>query len=276
MNNGLKKILFINSAFFECACVDISNNTLLLGESGVGKTSLMRAVLFFYTMDNSQESLAIDRNTKRSFVDWYFHKGGNSHIAYEYTTNNGRFLFVVSREEHLRYTFIDISNYEDDSMSLLLKDSNSLSFKSLIANIQEKQLTYFSTHSKDVYRKVFHSVEYSRLKDKPKVDFSLFKNVNKTLEFGTYLTRIFASSRINDTSIKKILISLINEQETSIDLSYIVEEFNKALKDRKELESLKRKKALILETDKIIFDYKDNKILLKNKINERAYCKRNI
>ncbi len=46
-SDGLKKIYLIKSAGYEFAEIDIADNTLLLGESGVGKTTLMRAVLFF-------------------------------------------------------------------------------------------------------------------------------------------------------------------------------------------------------------------------------------
>ena len=70
---GLKRIMFIDSAKFKYIDMDISENTLLLGASGVGKSSIMRAVLFFYTMDNSRENLGIAvGETKKGFNDWYF------------------------------------------------------------------------------------------------------------------------------------------------------------------------------------------------------------
>jgi len=49
--DGLKKLYLIKSAGFEFCEMDLHSNTLLLGESGVGKTTIMRAVLFFYTME---------------------------------------------------------------------------------------------------------------------------------------------------------------------------------------------------------------------------------
>ena len=47
-SDGLKKIYLIKSAGYEFNEIDLRDNTLLLGESGVGKTTIMRAVLFFY------------------------------------------------------------------------------------------------------------------------------------------------------------------------------------------------------------------------------------
>jgi len=101
---GLKRILFFESATFRYVDLDIESNTLLLGDSGVGKTSIMRAVLFFYTMDHSKNILGItDNETKKSFLEWYFDVRGSSHIAYIYETVNGRFLFIVSRHKNLKY-----------------------------------------------------------------------------------------------------------------------------------------------------------------------------
>lgn len=46
--NGLKKIYLLNSADYQFTEIDLSENTLLLGESAVGKTTLMRAIFFLY------------------------------------------------------------------------------------------------------------------------------------------------------------------------------------------------------------------------------------
>ena len=107
--DGLKKIYLIKSAGYEFSEVDLSDNTLLLGESGVGKTTRMRAALFFYTMDYSDAALNINPDTKKSFNQWYFREH-NSHIVYEYTKDESRFLFIVSRSVKLHYTFVDLTN----------------------------------------------------------------------------------------------------------------------------------------------------------------------
>ncbi len=98
MMQGLVKILLIESAMFRYVDLDISINTLLLGNSGVGKTSIMRAILFFYTMDSDSAILGLtDSETKKTFIDWYFDINGASYIAYQYTSENGEFLFIVSK-----------------------------------------------------------------------------------------------------------------------------------------------------------------------------------
>ena len=70
--DGLKKVYLIKSADYQFAEIDLTQNTLLLGDSGVGKTTLMRAVLFFYTMDYSNTMLNINSETKKPFIEWYF------------------------------------------------------------------------------------------------------------------------------------------------------------------------------------------------------------
>ena len=75
----LNKIVFINSATVKYAEIELDGNVHLIGTQGVGKSTLLRAILFFYNANKSK--LGIPRE-KKGFDDYYF-QYQNSYIIYE-------------------------------------------------------------------------------------------------------------------------------------------------------------------------------------------------
>mgnify|MGYP000823376792 CR=1 FL=1 len=75
----LNKIVFINSAAIRYSEVQLDGNIHLIGTQGVGKSTLLRALLFFYNADKLK--LGIPKE-KKSFDAFYF-PYGNSYIIYE-------------------------------------------------------------------------------------------------------------------------------------------------------------------------------------------------
>lgn len=215
---GLKRIMFIDSAKFKYIDMDISENTLLLGASGVGKSSIMRAVLFFYTMDNSRENLGIAvGETKKGFNDWYFNIDGSSYIIYEYTTINGKFLFVVSRKKQLQYTFIDVTNYNDKLENLFTNDINiPLVYSNFVAKLSSLDLDFYTTNEKVEYKKIFCFEEYKkfpqdfRRKQLQDCKFYLFKSLKDVEYYGKYLSKVFLNNKITENNIKSMLSSLLD------------------------------------------------------------------
>jgi hypothetical protein len=217
-NYGLKRIIFIDSAKFKNIDIDISENTLLLGASGVGKSSIMRAVLFFYTMNSDKEILGIAvGETKKGFNDWYFNIDGSSYIVYEYTTTNGRFLFVVTRRRQLQYTFIDITNYDDNLENLLTDDIDvPLVYSDFVAKLSSLNLDFYTTNEKAEYRKIFCFEEYKkfsqdfRRKQLQDCKFYLFKSLKDVDYYGKYLSKVFLNNKITENNIKSMLSSLLD------------------------------------------------------------------
>jgi len=217
-NYGLKKIIFIDSAKFKNIDIDINENTLLLGASGVGKSSIMRAVLFFYTMNSERENLGIAvGDTKKGFNDWYFNIDGSSYVIYEYVTINGRFLFVVSRKKQLQYTFIDITNYDHKLENLFTNDVNvPLIYSELAAKLSSLNLDFYTTNEKAEYKKIFCFEEYKkfpqdfRKKQLQDCKFYLFKNLKDVEYYGKYLSKVFLNNRITENNIKSMLSSLLD------------------------------------------------------------------
>src|SRR5690606_35880383 len=75
----LNKVVFINSASVAYAEIELDGNVHLIGTQGVGKSTLLRAILFFYNANKTK--LGIPRE-KRGYDDYYF-PYQNSYIIYE-------------------------------------------------------------------------------------------------------------------------------------------------------------------------------------------------
>jgi hypothetical protein len=92
----LNKIIFINSAHIRYAEINLDGNVHFIGTQGVGKSTLLRAILFFYNADTF--GLGIPKQ-KSSYTDYYF-KNSNAYIIYEIVRDNGKFCVVSYKSQH--------------------------------------------------------------------------------------------------------------------------------------------------------------------------------
>jgi ABC-type transport system involved in cytochrome bd biosynthesis fused ATPase/permease subunit len=110
----LNKIVFINSASVKYAEIGLDGNVHLIGTQGVGKSTLLRAILFFYNANKSK--LGISREKKR--FDEYYFEYQNSYIIYEIVKDNipfcvlaykvnGKVAFRFFNSEYQKKFFID-------------------------------------------------------------------------------------------------------------------------------------------------------------------------
>jgi len=244
--DGLKKLYLVKSAGFEFEEIDLSSNTLLLGDSGVGKTTIMRAVLFFYTMDYTDNILNINPETKKSFNDWYF-KEHNSHLIYEYTKGENRFLFIVSKSGKLHYTFVDLTTSSLSVEDLLLNATTPRNLEQLNEKIQTESLSNYSTTKREQYINTFHirDTQNRKIKQDATTNFSLFETVSSRLEFAKTLSNIFASSKVSSNSLKKSIVSLIDDSQVKINLNEIKISLSKYMSEKREIESFESKIPVI-------------------------------
>ena len=267
--DGLKKIYLIKSAGYEFNEIDLRDNTLLLGESGVGKTTIMRAVLFFYTMDYSDGILNLTSDTKKSFNDWYFREH-NSHLVYEYTKGSSKFLFVVSKSGKLHYSFVDVTNYEYGVKELFVEDNKPVTLEKLNEKVQKANLANYHTSIKDRYVNTFHKRDSNakKIKQESITDFSLFENVKLTREYAKTLSNIFMASKVNSTSIKKSIVSLVENDSVRIDLNEIKLNLDEYVTHKDEIDKFEKKVPDIEELSLKYTKYHDDREKFKQSANE--------
>ena len=93
MMRYLNKVIFLNSAHVPYAEVKVDGNVHFIGTQGVGKSTLLRAVLFFYNADKLR--LGIPKE-KMNF-DTFYLPYANSYIIYEVMRENGAYTVVVTK-----------------------------------------------------------------------------------------------------------------------------------------------------------------------------------
>ena len=87
----LNKIIFINSARIQYAEIQIDGNVHFIGTQGVGKSTALRALLFFYNADKTK--LGISKE-KKSFDEYYF-PYVNSYIIYEVVVDDASYCVLA-------------------------------------------------------------------------------------------------------------------------------------------------------------------------------------
>ena len=93
----LNKIIFLNSAHVPYAEVKLDGNVHFIGTQGVGKSTLLRAVLFFYNADKLR--LGIPKE-KKNFDSFYL-PFAISYIVYEVMRENGAYTIACNQRRHI-------------------------------------------------------------------------------------------------------------------------------------------------------------------------------
>ena len=89
----LNKIVFINSAHVPYAEIKLDGNVHFIGTQGVGKSTLLRAILFFYNVDKGK--LGIRTQDKQKSYDEFYFPYPNSYIIYEVCRETGIFFVMT-------------------------------------------------------------------------------------------------------------------------------------------------------------------------------------
>lgn len=205
----LNKIIFINSATIRYEEILLDGNVHLIGTQGVGKSTVLRAILFFYNGDT--QKLGISRE-KKLFAEYYF-PFADSYIVYEVQRETGPFCIILMRSgTGVQFRFVDAA-YEPD---WIIKDQKALErwgdirqgldqrgidSSKRIDRLQEyRDIIYGDAGVKSAYRK------YSLLESKQ------YQNIPRTI------TNVFLNTKLEASFIKETIIHSLSEEELAIDL----------------------------------------------------------
>ncbi|MCQ2133805.1 MAG: ATP-binding protein [Bacteroidales bacterium] len=208
----LNKVVFINSANTPYAEVRLDGNVHFIGTQGVGKSTLLRAILFFYNGDKTK--LGIPKE-KKGFDDFYL-PHSNSYIVYEVGHEHGPFSIVVFRNQgRACFRFID-APYDRD----WFVDGMSGDVTSEYTVIRQRLDGHYMSRIVDHYEE-YRNIIYGnhRATDKEFYKFA-FMESQKYQNIPRSLQNVFLNSRVDADFIKEIIIRSINDEEAAIDLGY--------------------------------------------------------
>lgn len=186
----LNKIVFINSANIPYAEISVDGNVHLTGTQGVGKSTVLRALLFFYNADKHR--LGIQQGQK-SFDEFYFRQS-NSYILYEVMRDNGAYTILVSRYQgRASWRFIDapyrrewcigddrqvlsdwvkIRERIDKNVAVSARIDSGVMFKDIIfGNTRDHKYTRYALVQSQHYQNIPRSIQNVFLNTKLDADF---------------------------------------------------------------------------------------------------------
>ncbi|MDZ7847205.1 MAG: ATP-binding protein [Owenweeksia sp.] len=205
----LNKIIFINSATIRYEEVMLDGNVHFIGTQGVGKSTVLRAILFFYNGDT--QKLGIPRE-KKIFAEYYF-PNTNSYIVYEVQRETGPFTVLVMRSgSGVVFRFID-APYDREWMMRDMQplerwgdirqelDQRGIDSSNRIDRlIDYRDIIYGNPAVPPAHRK------YSLIESKQ------YQNIPRTI------TNVFLNTKLEASFIKETIIHSLSEEELLIDL----------------------------------------------------------
>lgn len=208
---ALRKIVFINSANIRYAEVKLDGNVHFIGTQGVGKSTLLRAILFFYNADKLH--LGIPKEMK-SFDEFYL-PHANSYMVYEVEHEHGPFSILVFRSSgRACYRFVDAAyqkkwmvdtNGEVTAESKVIRERlNGLNMSKIIDRYEQyRDIIYGNRQAVGKEFARFCLMETGR-----------YQNIPRSIQ------NVFLNSRLDANFIKDIIIRSMSEEEANIDLGY--------------------------------------------------------
>lgn len=209
----LSKIVFINSAdkSLKYADIDLDGNVHFIGTQGVGKSTLLRAILFFYNADTRK--LGIPRE-KKNYNEYYF-PYQNSYIVYEVQTETGPFC-VLSFKSQGRVAF---RFFDSDFDQKYFIDHEGKAFVSWDKTREAfgKDIGYTRiVNSYEEYRNILYGNNRglsSEFRKYALLESKQYQNIPRTI------ANVFLNAKLDAEFVKETIIKSLNEEEVKIDLT---------------------------------------------------------
>ena len=207
----LNKIVFLNSANIPYAEVMLDGNVHFAGTQGVGKSTVLRALLFFYNADKMRLGI---QSGQKTFEEFYF-KYSNSYIVYEVRTEQSAYSILLSRSQgKVVYRFID-SPYKKEW--LVGKDGR---VESDWIKVREKIGTNVDISAKidtyELYRNIIFGNTHDRSHKFDKyalVESAKYQNIPRSIQ------NVFLNSKLDADFVKTTIIQSMTDTEDLISLS---------------------------------------------------------
>jgi hypothetical protein len=222
----LNRIVEINIANVKYADIELCGNTCFVGTNNFGKTSLQRAILFFYSANSRGLGIA---QSQKSFEEHYF-RYENSYLIYEIATEDKPFFVMVYRHNKLVFRFVD-APYNPDFF--LNSEDEAMKIKEIISNLERRGI--YISNQIDTFER-YRNIIYGTETDKQLSKFHLLKGNEKYGNIPKSITNVFLSSKssIDSRFIKDFIANSLTDQNSSIKLEQVerqLRQFNEKYTD---------------------------------------------
>ena len=204
----LNKIIFINSANIPYAEISVDGNVHFTGTQGVGKSTVLRALLFFYNADKYR--LGIQQGQK-PFDEFYFRQS-NSYILYEVMCDNGAYTILVSRYQgRASWRFIDAPYRRE---WLVAEDKQVLSDWVKIRDRIDKNIAVSARIESGA---MFKDIIFGNTRDHKYTRYALvqsshYQNIPRSIQ------NVFLNTKLDADFVKNTIIQSMADEELPIDL----------------------------------------------------------
>ncbi len=223
----LNKIIFLNSAHIPYAEVKLDGNVHFIGTQGVGKSTLLRALLFFYNADKLR--LGIPKE-KKSFDAFYF-PYPNSYIVYEVMRENGAYcVLALKNQGRVMYRFIDApfdSKWFIDEHKQVYGE-----WTKIREQVGKKHDVSSLVSSYEMYRDIIFGnnrrQELLPFRKYAIEESAKYQNIPRTIQ------NVFLNTKLDADFIKNTIIRSMSDEDNSIDLNFYreqIKEFEQEYKD---------------------------------------------
>ena len=204
----LNKIIFINSANIPYAEISVDGNVHFTGTQGVGKSTVLRALLFFYNADKHRLGI---QQAQKSFDEFYFRQS-NSYILYEVMRDNGAYTILVSRYQgRASWRFIDAPYQRDwlvDEDKQVLSDWVKIRER-IDKNVSVSARIDSGVMFKDVIFGNTHDHKYTRY---ALVQSAHYQNIPRSIQ------NVFLNTKLDADFVKNTIIQSMADEDLPIDL----------------------------------------------------------
>ncbi|MBO7068765.1 MAG: ATP-binding protein [Bacteroidaceae bacterium] len=204
----LNKIIFINSANIPYAEISVDGNVHFTGTQGVGKSTVLRALLFFYNADKHRLGIQLGQ---KSFDEFYFRQS-NSHILYEVMRDNGAYTILVSRYQgRASWRFIDAPYQREwliDDEKQVLSDWVKIRER-IDKNVAVSARIDSGVMFKDIIFGNTHDHKYTRY---ALVQSSHYQNIPRSIQ------NVFLNTKLDADFVKNTIIQSMADEDLPIDL----------------------------------------------------------
>ncbi|GAK54439.1 hypothetical protein U14_05724 [Candidatus Moduliflexus flocculans] len=199
----LQAIYFINSANIPYAEIRLDGNVHIAGVNGVGKSTILRAILFFYNANT--RNLGIE-NHQQGFSEFYL-KFSNSYIVYEILKENEVYLAIVLKSQNRAcFRFVKTPFLKE---LFLDEHHRAKSPQEIVQSFNAQKLF----HSPMIERQTeFKDIIYGTPVDLKFRAFSLFESKNYE-NIPRTIANIFLNYKLESDFIKKSIIYSLVEDE---------------------------------------------------------------